>query len=604
VPRGTLALAPPDSLWRSTVRLMAARWRIAYNSFARGARWRQLTYLLVAGALVFLGLMAMGVSYIMTRGVIEFTGNPRLAETIAATILNGGLMLCIVVSFTVALAALYLSRDLDMLLVAPVERRAVFFSKLLGGLLPTNMLVLVITAVPLIGFGLAMRAYPQAGPYGAPFVGAALIALLILPLIPMSVGSITVMIIVRRVSAQRLGEVVGLIVVAMTLSIALVAGSARQLQQALTVRDLLGILQHLRSPLSPAEWLTNAIAAAGREDWPAAGQWFLITLGLSALGVGLMFVLSDRLYYEGWLHMQSADRQGRGGGKLPWTRTDRAETLGAPSGLMRWLPAPTVAVMRKDMRTIPRDLTNMAQVLSPLAIGVFFVLQQLLYPIRIGGTDRPQPFVAPLLAMLSAAIATGVSAMITARFGLTAFSAEGKNYWQLKDSPISRRQLLAGKYLVAYLPYLLLGTGLVLLLEAARAVSDARLAHAAFVPALMAAFRPGLLLYAFFVVALVGAGTLAITLALGAARPNMNWDTPHEMLTPDVGCLSLVLYGLYIVVAGTAVGLPAAVSGFGMLDHVGVLWAVGLAIGLSLTVVVVGGSLWLAAGELDAVGED
>ena len=58
--------APPtrrsgvEPLWRATLRLMAARWRIAYNSFVRGARWRQLTYLLVVLALAFLGLVAWG----------------------------------------------------------------------------------------------------------------------------------------------------------------------------------------------------------------------------------------------------------------------------------------------------------------------------------------------------------------------------------------------------------------------------------------------------------------------------------------------------------------------------------------------------------------
>lgn len=601
-----------DPLWRATLRLMRARWRIAYNSFVRGARWRQLTYLLVAMALAFLGLVALAVSYFMTVAILELSNEPRTAEAVAATALSGGLMLSIVVSFTVALAALYLSRDLDLLLSAPVERRAVFFSKLLGGLLPTNLLVLVVTMVPLVGYGLAMRRYAldgllglQADQFGWTYYLAAVVALMVLPLLPMTVGALAVMVIVRRVSAQRLGEVVGLIVVAMTLTIALVAGSARQLQQALTVRDLVGILDRLRSPYSPAEWLTHFIVAAGRLEWQAMSQWLLLTVGLSAAGMAILYYSSDRLYYEGWLRLQSADRRkGSGtGGRLPWTRLDRAETLGRPSGLLRWLSPATVAILRKDMRVIPRDLTNMAQVLAPLSIGVFFILQQLLYPIRIGGADRLQPFIAPLLAMLAVSIATGVSAMIMARFGLTAFSSEGRSYWIVKGSPVGRRQLLLAKFLVGYIPYVGLGLALLVFLNVARAVSDARLVPGPWLQGVLSQLRPDIMLYGAFVLAVVGAGILSITLALGTARPNMRWDTPHEMLTPDVGCLSLVLYGGYIFVAGSALGLPAAVSGFPMLDNAAGYWLLGLAIGLGLTALVIAGSFWLAAAELEAVGE-
>jgi ABC-2 type transport system permease protein len=591
-------------LWRTVLRLMAARWRIAYNSFLRGARWRQATYVVVLLALAFIALVALLVSYVMTVAIVELTGSLEAADVVASSAISGALLLCVVVSFTVALAALYLSRDLDMLLTAPIPSRAVFFSKLFGGLLPTNLLVLTLALVPLIGYGLGMRRYTSGGEFGWPFAAAVALALLLLPLLPMVIGSLTVMVVVRRVSARRLGEVVGLLVVAMTLTIALVAGSARQLQQALTFRDLLDLLNRVRAPWSPAEWLTRAVAHAGREEWGPAATWFLLIIGLAAVGFALLYWASDRLYYEGWLHMQSTDRRHEpGGSRMPWSRVDRAETLSRPSALLAWLPAPTVAVMRKDLRVIPRDLTNMAQVLSPLAIGIFFVLQQLLYPVRVGGADRLQPFTTPLLSMLSAAVATGVSAMIMARFGLTAFSSEGRSYWVLKGSPVSAPQLLSAKFLVGYLPFLALGFGLIVLLNGARAASDASLVGGPWLQGMLSQLRPDMIAYGCLVLAVLGTGILSITLALGTARPNLTWDTPHEMLTPDVGCLSLVLYGSYIGIAGIALGLPAAVSGFPILAGETWLWALGGFVGLGVTAVVVAGSFWLASAELAAVGE-
>jgi ABC-2 type transport system permease protein len=594
---------PPEASWRSLVRetlwLMRARWRITVNALARGARWRRVTYLVVAAALAFLGLFALGVSWILTVGIRELTGQVvGKPDVIVATVLSGTLSLSVLISFTVALAALYLSADLDMLLAAPVDRRAVFASKLLGGLLPSFAVVLLMAVVPLTGHGIAME-------YGRAYYLAALGALLLLPVLPIAVGSLAVMVIVRRVSARRLGDVVGLVVVAMTLSIAFVAGGARQLQEALTLRELIAVFEQVRVPWSPAEWLTRGVVAFARGDAATGVTWFALTGGLSAVALGLVGVLSGRLYYDGWMRLQSSDRRRElRESRLPWNRTDRAGDLARPSGLLAWLSPPAAAIVRKDFRTIPRDLTNMAQVLSPLAIGVFFVLQRLLYPVRLGGLDRVMRYVDPMLAMLSAGIAVGVAAMIMSRFTLTALSTEGRSYWLVKSAPVSQREVVGAKFLVAYLPYLALAAGLVVVLEAARAVSDVRAAGALSVVAVWQALDWLLLVYAWFVAAVVGAGVLAINLALGVARPNLHWDTPHEMLTPDLGCLSLVLYGGYGFVAGIALLLPPATSGFPMIAHPGPLWALGLAIGLGVTAVVVVTGLRLAIGEIDRVDAD
>jgi hypothetical protein len=245
----------------------------------------------------------------------------------------------------------------------------------------------------------------------------------------------------------------------------------------------------------------------------------------------------------------------------------------------------------------------MAQVLSPLAIGVFFVLQQLLYPQAVGGADFVQPLIAPLLAMLSAAVAAGVSAMVTARFGLTAFSSEGRAFWILKGSPISTAELLAAKFLVAYLPYLGSSLALVVLLQGARAWANAQGSLGPSAELFLANIDMGLIAYAWFVVAVLGFGALAITLALGVARPNLRWDSPHEMLTPDIGCLSLVLYGGYIGVTGLALAVPAAASGFPVIANPWVLWLGGVGVGVGVTAVVVFGSWRVAAAELANIGE-
>jgi ABC-2 type transport system permease protein len=572
---------------------MGARWRIALNGVRRGARWRKTTYALVGLALLFLGLVALLVSYALTVGIAELTA-PEVgrADVVVAVTLGGTLSLSVLVGFTVALAALYLSADLDLLLSAPLDRRSVFASKLLGGLLPAQLIMTVMALVPLLGHGLAMD-------YGGAYFAAAALALFLLPVLPASIGAISVMVIVRRVSAHRLGDVVALVIVAMTLSIALIAGGARQLQEAITLDQLLAVFERLRTPYSPAEWLTRAVTAAGRHDAAEVVTWFGLTAIASAVALVALIVVADRIYFSGWAHLQSADRrQEMRGSRLPWNQVANAPTLGRPSGIYSRLTQPTVAVMRKDLRVIPRDLTNMAQVLSPLAVGVFFVLQRLLYPIRLGGVVSSKEMLDPLLVMLSAAIATAVSAMIMSRFCLTAVSMEGRAYWLLRSSPTSIREFIAGKFLVAYVPYLLVGGGLVLVLELARWISDARADGSFGFAAVFGALDPFLLGYAWFVVAVVGAGMLAMNLALGASRPNLRWDTPHEMLTPDLGCLSLVTYGAYGMIAGIALVIPAATMGFPVVDDSPATWILGIGLGVGLTLIVIATGYRLALHEL------
>jgi len=615
---GLAAVGPPvpapgfaeshADLLRATLRLMASRWRIAWNGIRRGARWRQLMVLLVALAVAFLAFVSLIMSYVITRVIVGVSDyRPEPADVVVSTALSGGMLLSLMVSFTVALAALFLSKDLDLLLSAPISRRAVFVSKLIGGLVPAHLVILGVTLVPLVGHGLAMATHTDYAwaHYDWSYYAAVGLALFLVPFLPVSIGAVAVVMIVRRISAHRLGEVVGLIVVAMTLSIALVAGTARQLQQAITMRQLIAVLDRVRSPYSPAEWLAMAVAAAGRHEWDVSVGWFSLAIAVAAVAIVPLFAVSDRIYYEGWLHMQSTQQanQGRGGGRLPWARVDRAADLSRASGAWRLLSAPTVALLRKDWRVIPRDLTSIAQVLAPLSVGVFFILQQLLYPIRVGGSDVLDQAVTPILAMLSAAIASGIGAMIMGRFGLTAFSLEGRSYWVVKGAPISRRELVVAKFLVSYVPYLALGGLLIVFLEVSRAISDARMMGAPPLAAITVGLDLGLLAYSLFVMAVVGAGVIAITLALGAARPNLRWDMPHEMLTPDVGCLSLVLYGAYAFVAGLTLGLPAAASRFTMIHRPELLWVAGLGLGLTLTALVVVGAYRLAVGEVDAIGE-
>jgi hypothetical protein len=59
----------------------------------------------------------------------------------------------------------------------------------------------------------------------------------------------------------------------------------------------------------------------------------------------------------------------------------------------------------------------------------------------------------------------------------------------------------------------------------------------------------------------------------------------------------------FAAVAGSALILPAATSGFAVITHPSVLWVTGIAVGLLVTATVVYGCWRLAVAEVPNVGE-
>ena len=121
--------------------------------------------------------------------------------------------------------------------------------------------------------------------------------------------------------------------------------------------------------------------------------------------------------------------------------------------------------------------------------------------------------------------------MLLGRLSGMAFSAEGKNYWMLKASPVRTTHLLAAKFLVAYLPTLALGVLFML------AVS------------LLQKASPGIFLYGLLATAMCQAGMNGILLAFGVAGANFNWTDPRRMNAGAIGCLGQALTGLFLPIA-------------------------------------------------------
>ena len=558
--------------------LLGLRWLLSWNSFRGRKRWQQalqvLGILWVGGWLGFLSALAgFGIGALLRR----FPEAP-LEALLPGLILTAVAAIILISSFAIALGALFLTSDLETLMTAPVSRRALFTAKILDGLVTYYAITLVAAIPALVTYGLALR-------YGPLYYVLAIVAILGTPLLPAGVGALLTMLVARFAPARRVREVLGLVGALVGVSFSLIGQTSRLWTQRLfgAGQDPQEILGHLRQLVAiplPSIVAGRGLAAAGAGHWALAGAelvgFLLLTFGLFAGCV----VVADRLYATGWARMQGAGSASRSRAQ---TRRDAAN-----AGWLGRAPA-WAAIALKDWRTIPRDLRNFAQLLTPL------VILPIVYFNILGGGRRRTNDLSDTLSGLGAGtvdpvgivVAGGIllaTVLIFRRIAATAISMEGRAWWMLKIAPISGAELLRGKLAAAVVPYAILST--ILLLGAT----------------LWRGFSAVGFLYGWLGIQLLGAAILAT--AVGAAVPwaKLDWDDPRKMSSGWGNLLSLLAGVLVAGVAGVALCLPFVAVAFAP-NLVLAAWIVGPILALALVAATIWGSLQLGAQFLARVGE-
>lgn len=496
--------------------ILRARWQVARNSFWRGKITRKLSTVLAALALIGLSYGLYTFSKFVVRGLLRIEQvAPRLTEqfgsidrffaavpSIILTLFSFPLLLS---SISFALSTLYLSRDLDTLLVTPVPVRSVFLARFLEGLVSTYLLFFTLLAPALAGYGQALG-------YGFGFYVTLFFVLLLLPLLPVSIGALLTMLLVRFIPAKRLRDV--LTVVGGLFGFAIYVSSQLLTRDDFATPQNAERLLRFDVPVLPTSWGARVMVAAGTGDFQTllrfGSLYLLATLGLFALCV----VLAERLYYTGWVSMA-----GTGNGRV---RRRAQRELTAAEG--RSTGTPLGAILRRDLRVLPRDLQQLSQLLMPLAISVFWIWQAI-----TNSQFNRATIGAPAAVADTTLVGMGlfVCVLVASHLGLTSLSREGTTIWLLKLAPINVWTILWAKWLLAWLPFPLIGTLFVVTLG------------------LLKQLAVDQLLQDWLLVLITGVGVAGITTGLGAAFPKFDWQQPNKMRTARASCLGTILYFVY-----------------------------------------------------------
>ncbi|HEX4608895.1 MAG TPA: hypothetical protein VH092_11880, partial [Urbifossiella sp.] len=287
--------------------------------------------------------------------------------------------------------------------------------------------------------------------------------------------------------------------------------------------DLIGQFDAVRSGAAPSHWMTRGVLAAARGDAEEA----LVQLALVWSNGLLVFVFAaaaaKRLYRPGY------DRLAGGGrGKKVYRESPLDRLMGA---LVFYLDRPTRVLVVKDFRTFRRDPSQWA------LLVVFGVLM------TFGAGNYRQYMGADLAVMDRYAISLmnlgGTAVLLCAglsRFVFPLLSLEGRKFWILGLTPVSRDTILWGKFAFA-------ATGSVLIAEVLVLASDVLIGLPPAAVGLHAA-----------ALAVIALGLSGLNVGLGAVLPNFRETDPSKVVVGFGGTVNMVVgLGFLLAVIGLMV---------------------------------------------------
>ena len=578
-------IQPGASLWRSVGKLLRLRLVILVGGFRRGGV-RGKIGTIVLGILV---LTIMGGAFAFSWVLLRVLRSPELAqyvdtsallELVPVLVVTMAFLGIFVTSFGVLLQALYLAGDMDFLLCAPIPIRAVFVTKLLQAILPNLGIVLLFGLPVLYGLG------ASAG-YNFLYYLLVPLVLFLLALAAAGLASLLVMAVVRIFPARRVAEVLGFVV-------AIFWFTCSQSGQIFNFSNFSGnqvtqaadLLPQLNLEWSPLTWAGRSLLYIGEGRWLAGIALTVLTIGLTAAIFAVSLEVAERLYLSGWSSVQVGTRKKKTSRPA---RPVKVRTTGPMVLVNRFVPAPVRGIVAKDFLMLRRDLRSMSQLVTPLILGIVYALVL----VRSGGEapagrgEAPPIFIEMLQNLMvyaNVGIALFVGWSLLSRLAALGFSQEGKNYWLLKNAPVSTPRLLGAKFLVAYLPTLALCAIFLLILSLVRGTSL------------------GMLLFSLAAVALTIAGGAGLNLAFGVVGANFEWEDPRRITNGSLGCLGALVTFLFLGLClllffGPAVGLAA----LGLPEILGQL--VGLVVGGAASLAVALVPLWLVRGRVPYLAE-
>jgi ABC-2 type transport system permease protein len=427
-------------------------------------------------------------------------------------------------------ASLFVSSETRFLLTTPARADRIFAAKFQDAVLFSSWGFVVLGMPVLVAYGMTA---------GVPLYFYPLLPLFLLGfvLLPGSVSAIACLLFMRYLPRNRKQVLAVAGTILLTLLAYWIARTTSASRSALlennrdALESFIGQFKLARNPIAPSHWMTSGLMEAARGESVRGVLLPLALLWSNGLLAFLLAAIAARRLYR-----TAYDRAAAGGGGRQ--KRYRGNILDrAMEGLVFYLDRPTRVLVVKDFRTFRRDPAQWAILVIFAALMLLGVRNFNLFSnADIQGIDR---FIISFVNL------SGVAVLLCAglsRFIYPLISLEGRKFWILGLMPVSRRQILVGKFAFAATGATAIGLVLVVGSELLLGLSV-----------------EGVLVHALTIVA-VSVGLSGMNVGLGACLPNFRETDPSKIVVGFGGTVNMVAGLGFVVATVSLMALPLHVA--------------------------------------------
>ncbi|MFC1811564.1 hypothetical protein ACFL03_02620 [Thermodesulfobacteriota bacterium] len=462
------------------------------------------------GVLFWGGIFAVSFRVLNYFKSIEELGN-ILAIKLLSMILITLFSLLIFSSILTSLSKLYLSRDLSLVHSMPISSYKIFISRWIESTIDSSWMVLVYTLPVFMSYGVVFAAGPI-------FYLSIAVTLLILSITASCISSIMVMLAVVFFPATRIRSLFIFFGLSLFLLLFLVFRMLRpeRLVDPDAFVTLIIYMKNLRTPVSPylpSTWAFDSMKAFLSGSIKNGLFHIMLSGSFAVAMIFVNIILADAVYFSGVSKAHAAPI--RLFKKPPSERN-----------FLDFLPGPVRAFAIKEIKTFFRDQTQWSQIFLIGALVMIYIYNFKVLPLEKAPIKTI--YLQNFLSFLNMGLAAFVLTSVAARFAYPAVSTEKEAFWLVKSAPIRLRSFLWIKFIIYFLPLLVLTEVLI-------AATNILLQVTPFMMVLS-------LTTVFFMVP----GIVSMGIGLGAAYPDFTSENPAQTVTSFGGLLYMMLSAGYI----------------------------------------------------------
>ena len=439
--------------------LIGAKLRVVKGNITSSQEGRHRAPLFIGLSAIFAVMLFRGALWLVQEALqIQPVGELLVQKliSIAFLIFLGLLIFSNIVS---AFSTFYLADDMEFLMGHPISSDALFGSRFLEAMTQSSWVIVLFGMPTFVALGVGLGAS-----WG--YYGMLLAVFLPFVAIPTGVATLIALAVTNLLVASRMRDAamfMGL------MGFALLFGLIRWMQPEKllnpesfdSIGEMIQLLSTPQASFLPSDWAVNVLTPLlfqqRQFDWWSLGLLYTTPLAL--------FFLSAWAHRRGFFHGYSRVQEGRHGESLltaarDWFLQRSTQRGGGAQARIQALlegDGGHFSALRqlivKDRLIFTRDASQWSNILVIVALVIIYLVNYKYFEIA----SEANFFGEVGLYYFNLAACGFVVVALSGRFLFPAVSIEGRSFWMMMQAPISLEKMLAGKWLGAMAPVVLVG---------------------------------------------------------------------------------------------------------------------------------------------------